>query len=433
MSDSQETIDASREVRGAMNPSDSPRGSFGVDWWTLLTDPGFLRDPYPELKRIRELAPIHYDPASGVYFVLGYREFGLMAKTPQMGRDTRFWATGWNSPENRLRDPATYELFTEFQPQMINANAPDHRRMRGVYEKAFRPGAMARYLPMIEAECQRLLDALPVDAPVDFMTAFANLLPHRVSLNLFDIPQAMDEQIAQWIAALSWLGNIITTAEQKREAQTAQREFKDYVRDHLASCKGDPGDGFIGLALAAFADETMDEDETLVNLVTLVSGGTATPTLLGNGMLALLRHPEQFEKLRTHRDLMRPAIEEMLRYEPGGNADLAALVIADRHPQDEVAAGSLAIGLVGAINRDPARFEDPDAFEIGRQPNPHSVFGGGPHVCLGAALVRMTAQVAFTAFMDRFPRIELAGEPVWWTHRSDQRGLHTLPLRLEQA
>ena len=117
MSDSQETNDVSREVRGVADPSDSLRASFGIDWWTLLTDPGFLRDPYPELKRIRELAPIHYDPASGVYFVLGYREFALMARTPEMGRDTRFWANGWSSPENKLRDPATYELFTEFQPR----------------------------------------------------------------------------------------------------------------------------------------------------------------------------------------------------------------------------------------------------------------------------------------------------------------------------
>lgn len=433
MSDSQETATASREVAGVMDPPGPAPASFGIDWWTLLTDPAFLRNPYPDLKRIRDLAPIHYDPASGVYFVLGYREFGLMAKTPQMGRDTRFWATGWNSPENRLRDPATYELFTEFQPQMINANAPDHRRMRGVYEKAFRPGAMARYIPMIEAECQRLLDALPVDAPVDFMTAFANLLPHRVSLNLFDIPQAMDEPIAQWIAALSWLGNIITTPEQKRDAQAAQREFKDYVRQHLASCKADPGAGFVGLALAAAADGTMDDEETLNNVVMLISGSRTTLTLLGNGMLSLLQHPAQFEKLRANRDLMRPAIEELLRYEPGSSLIPRAGITDFQCGKVRIPAGAMAIGLVGAINRDPARFDNPDVFDISRQPNPHSVFGGGPHICIGKALARMTAQVAFTALMNRYPRIELAGEPDWWTDRSDQRGLHTLPVRLSSA
>src|SRR5262249_10007683 len=203
-------------------------------------------------------APIHFDPASGIYFVTRYREFSQMAKTGQMGRDTRFWANGWSSEENRRRDPETYQLFTDFQPQMINANAPDHRRMRGVYDKAFRPGDMTRYLPMMEAECQRLLEALPVDAPFDFMTAFANPLPHRISLRLFDIPSEMDKKIAEWIAALSWLGNIVMTPAQKLEARTANREFKEYVRGHLASRSGNPGDGLISLSLAAAEAGTMN-------------------------------------------------------------------------------------------------------------------------------------------------------------------------------
>jgi hypothetical protein len=433
MSDTQEQSGASREVRGVAASSGSPLPSFGIDWWTLLTDPQYLGNPYPELKRIRELAPIHYDSVSGIYFVMGYRAFSQMAKTPQMGRDTRFWANGWSSPENQLRDPATYELFTEFQPQMINANAPDHRRMRGVYDKAFLPGGMARYLPMMEAECQQLLDALPVDTTVDFMTALGNPLPHRISLKLFDIPAEMDEQIWQWIAALSWLGNIVMSPDQKRQAQNAQREFKDYVRGHLASRSSEPGNGFINLALAASAAGTMNDEETLNNVVMLISGSRTTLTLLGNGMLTLLRYPAQFEKLRANRDLMRSAIEEMLRYEPGSSIIPRAGIEDFVCGGVRIPAGSLAIGLVGAINRDPARFKDPDVFDITRQPNTHHAFGGGPHICIGKALARMTAQVAFNALMDRFPRIELAGEPVWWTDRSDQRGLESLPLRLARA
>jgi cytochrome P450 len=433
MSNSQELEIAATEAPLAAVPRLDPPPSFGVDWWTMLTDPGFLRHPYPELNRIRDLGPIQFDPASGIYFVLGYRQFAQMAKTPQMGRDTRFWATGWSSAENRLRDPETFELFTEFQPQMINANAPDHRRMRGVYERAFRPGAMARYLPMIEAECRRLIDALPEGVSFDFMTTFANVLPHRVSLNLFDIDHEMDEPIAKWIAALSWLGNIITTPEQKREAKVAQREFKQFVREHLAACQGDPGDGFVGLALAAAANGTMDDEETLNNVVMLISGSRTTLTLLGNGMYSLLKHPDQFNALRADRGLMKTAIEEMLRHEPGSSLIPRAGVSDFVCGGVQIPAGSLAIGLVGAINRDPSRFENPDAFDIQRQPNPHSVFGGGPHVCIGKALARMTAQVAFNALMDRFPRIELAGEPDWWTDRSDQRGLHALPLRLSRA
>ena len=430
MSEGQETLPASPAAPGAMEPTGFRPPSFGIDWWTMLTDPEYLRNPYPELKRIRQLASIHYDSASGIYFVLGYREFGLMARAPELGRDIRHWSNGWSNPEYRVRDPVSYELFREFQPQMINANPPDHRRMRGVFEKAFRPVNMARFLPMIEAECQRLLDGLPVDTPFDFMTEFANLLPHRVSRNLFEIPAALDGQLAKWIAALSWIGNIILTPDQKREAQIAQHEFKAFMRNHLASRTSDPGDGFIGMAMAAFADGTMDEDENLNNLVMLVSGSRTTLTLLGNGLVTLLRHPAQFAKLRANRDLMRSAIEEMLRYEPGSSIIPRAAVRDFQCGDVLIPAGALAIGLVGAINRDPAGFKDPDTFDIARESNPHYVFGGGAHICIGKALARMTAQVTFTALMDRYPRIELAGEPVWWVDRSDQRGLHRLPLRL---
>jgi cytochrome P450 len=424
---------ASRAGAGGTEPSGSRPPYFGIDWWALLADPEYLSNPYAELKRIRKLAPVHHDPASGIYFVLGHSEFALMARAPEMGRDTRLWTDGWNTSKNKLHDPAGHQLFSEFQSQMTNANAPDHRRMRAVYEKAFRPGTLERHLPMIKAECQRLLDALPVDSPVDFMTAFANLFPRRVSLRLFEIPASMDKQLAHWVTALSLIGNVIMTPDQKRDAQTALREFKAYLQGHLASRTGDPDDGFIGLALAASADGTMDDDETLNNLVTLIAGGTATATLLGNGLLTLLRHPAQFEELRARRHLMRPAMEEMLRFEPGSSIIIRVAIKDFQCGSVCIPAGSLAIGLVGAINRDPARFAEPDVFDISRTPNPHFVFGGGAHICIGAALVRMTAQVGFDAFMDRFSRIELAGDPVWWTHRSDQHGLQTLPLRLGQV
>lgn len=423
----------SLQARGAETSFVALPPSFGIDWWTMLMDPDFLKNPYPELKRIRELAPIHYDPESGIYFIMGYDEFSHMAKTKLMGRDTTYWANGWNSPENRLKDPETYELFTEFQPQMINANPPDHLRMRGVYGKAFRQGDMARYLPMIEAECQKLLDTLPVDTPFDFMEAFGNPLPHRISLNLFGIPEDMVEPINRWIAALSWLGNIVMTPEQKREAKTAQDEFKDFVRRHLDSFKADPGDGLMSLALAAAEDGTMNEEETVNNVVMLISGSRTTLTLLGNGLLTLLKNPDQFQKLRDNRGLMRTAIEEMLRYESGSAIIPRAGVKDFRCGDVVIPAGSLAIGLVGSINRDPARFKDPDTFDVARNPNHQLAFGGGPHVCIGKALARMTAKVAFDALMDRFPHIELAGEPEWWTDRSDQRGLHALPVRLTSA
>lgn len=412
------------------NGAASAPADTGINWWGMLTDPAYLADPHAELKRLRALGPVQYDAASGIYFVLGHGAFRQMATAPEMGRDTRLWTNGWSTPENRQRDPLSYDLFSEFQRQMVNANPPEHRRMRDVYEKAFRPAQMAQLLPMIEAECRRLLDVLPVDTPVDFMTAFANHLPLRVSRTMFGIPPEMDRQLAQWNAALIKIGDIMMTPDQKREALAALRAYKAYLRGHLAARRDSPGDGLVGLALGALADGTMDEEETLNNLLGLVSGNETTVTLLGNGLLTLLRHPAQFDRLRSNMHLLRSAIEEILRYEPSINFILRVAIQDFQCGDVRIPAGSLAIGLVGAINRDPARFEDPDTFDIARQPNAQSIFGGGPHVCIGAALARMEAQVGFTALLERFPRIELAGEPVWWVDRTNQRGLRSLPVRL---
>ncbi|NDV85389.1 cytochrome P450 [Aurantimonas aggregata] len=418
------------DVANAYAP-DFPPDISGVDWWAMLADPAYLADPYAALKRIRDLAPVHQDPVSGIYFVLGHDAFRRMATAPEMGRDTSLWRDGWNSPENRLRDPLSFELFGEFQPQMTNANPPEHRRMRAVYEKAFREASLAWLRPAIASECADLLDSLPLDAPVDFMAAFANPLARRVTRVAFELPAEMDAQVAEWVAALSLVGNIIMSPEEKRDALSALRAFKAYLRDRLTA--GIDPNGLLALAQASHADGTMDEEESLTNLVTLVSGGAATATLLGNGMLALLRHPAEFGRLRADRALVGSAVEEMLRYEPGGSFILRVAIRDYRCGDILVPAGSLAIGLVPAITRDPAQFDDPDRFDIGRRPNPHQVFGGGPHICLGKALVRMTAEAAFARLAERFGRIELACNPVWWTHRSDQHGLHSLPLRFGHA
>ncbi|WP_319772111.1 cytochrome P450 [Breoghania sp.] len=407
--------------------------SFDIDWWTMLADPGFLTNPYPDLKRIRELAPVHFDPVSGVYFVMGHKEFAQMAKTQAMGRDTTYWANGWSSPENRKNDPETYELFIDFQPQMINANAPDHRRMRGVFDKAFRPRDMMRHLPMIEDECRKLLDEMPVGEPFDFMAGLGNPLPNRISLKLFEIPEEMEGQIGKWISDLSWLGNIVMTPEQKRNAKQSNKDFKQFVKEHLERLRANPGDGPISMALAAAEDGTMDEEETLNNVVMLISGSKTSLTLLGNGLVSLLKHPDQFAQLRADRSLMPRAIEEMLRFEPGSSIIPRAAVEDFQCGEVLIPAGALAIGLVGSINRDPERFDDPDTFDITRKPNHHSAFGGGAHICIGKALARMTTEVAFNALMDRFGRIDLAGEAEWWTDRSDQRGLWSLPLIVSPA
>jgi cytochrome P450 len=406
--------------------------SSAIDWWTMLTDPDYLANPHPHLKRIREMGPVHKDTASGIFFVLGHEEFDMMTRAREMGRDTRLWNNGWNRPENKEQDSLSYELFSEFQRQIVNSNPPDHRRMRDVYEKAFRPSQIPSFRPMIEDECQRLVDDLPVDIPIDFMAEFANHLPLRVSRNLFEIPAEMDAQMAEWNKSLIKIGDIMMSTDQKRKALTALREYKAYLLDHLESRRGNPGNGLINVALEAWDNGTMDEEETLNNLKGLVTGNETTVNVLGNGLLTLLRHSDQFEKLRSHPDFMSTAIEEMLRFEPSINFILRVAIKDFQCGEVLIPAGSLALGLIGAINRDPARFNDAEIFDVARNPNAQLIFGGGPHVCIGASLARLQIQIAFTALLERFSQIELAGEPVWWSDRTNQRGLQSLPVKLNR-
>lgn len=405
-----------------------------IDWWPTLMDQAFLKKPYPTLKRLQRLGPLHRDPDSKVFFVLGHGAFSRILKAPEMGRDTRNWKGGWYTPEYEKSDPVGYALFSGSQPQMINCDGDDHARMRRVYTPAFRAQMMQDLIPMIQTETARLIDKIPTGETVNFIKAFAGPLPLRILCNLFDIPPAMDADISRWSAALIRMADIMMTADQKQQALDAQIEFKAYLREQIAVRRGTPGDSLMDMAIRALDEGTLNEEETLTNLVSmLIAGHETTVTLIGNGLFLLLENPDQMAALRRDRTLMRTAIEECLRVEPGGNMIVRVAKTDFEIEGQTIPAGSLVLGLIGGINRDPARFDNPDQFDISRTPNLHLTFGGGAHVCIGAPLARLEAQTAFSALLDTFSKIELVGEPEWRLDRLNARGLADLPIRLERA
>lgn len=399
------------------------------DWWGLLTDREFLRDPYAALVLLREAGPVHLDRRSGIYFVLGHRAFTRVAEAPEMGRDTRLWADGWARPGGAEHDPVGHRLYSDFTPQMINADPPDHGRMRGVFRPDFLPAAIAALAPMITAETRSLLDAMPAAGTVDMIEHLAAPLPLRVLRNMFEMPASMDAQIASWSATLIKLNDVMLSQEEKQEAQAALDAFKGFLRGHLDARRRCPHAGMIDSVITAADQGVLSEEETLTNLVAmLIAGHETTVTLIGNGLLLLLQHPAELARLRADRSLMRTAVEECLRFWPGGNLILRVARESLVVEGVEIRRGALVIGLVGAINRDPSRFERPDVVDIGRRPNPHITFGRGVHVCIGAPLARLEAQIAFDLLLDRFPRLALAGEPEWRLDRINARGLASLPV-----
>ncbi|MFC3051552.1 cytochrome P450 [Kordiimonas pumila] len=411
--------------------SNSPTNST-TDWWGTITDHAFITTPFPTLHELLKEGPIHHDTYSDIYFILGHAEFQQIMKSPDMRRDTRLWKDGWNTEEYRAKDPVGFELLSGNQPQIINNDGADHKRMRDVYTPAFRAQMMKNLSPMIEAECGQLLNQLPVSEPVDFVKAVAGPLPLRVMCNLFDIPSTLDEEIGRWSAAIIRLADILLTDAQKEEALDAQNNFKAYLKEEIAIRRHKDGNSLMDMAIKALDNGTMTEEETLINLMSMVlAGHETTVSLLGSGMYLLLKNPDQRQKLHADRSLMHKAIEEMLRVEPSGTMILRIAAKECEIGGTKIPEGAMVMGMISATNYDPRRYENPFVFDITRTPNPHQTFGGGPHVCIGAPLSRLEASIVFSSILDKFSKIEFAGKPEWRLDRLNARGLASLPIQVE--
>lgn len=403
----------------------------GHDWWSMLTDPAFLADPYPRLRELQAQGPVHQDERSGIYFILGHQAFSQVIRSHRIGRDTRLWKNGWNSEEYRAQDPVGHALYSGIQPQMINVDGADHQRMRGMWEAAFRPQAIKDMEGMIRAEADKLLSRLPDRGEVDIIRDFAGPMPLRVLANLLGLPPEMDDNIHRWSEALIRVADVMVSDECKQQALDALEACKDFLRGFLAERRAAGDTSMTSIILRAQDQGVLNEEETLVNMVSmLIAGHETTVTLIGNGLLLLLRNPEQMARLRADRSLVRSAVEEFLRCEPGGNMILRVAKEDVDICDVPIPAGSPILGMIGAVNRDPARFDDPDSVDVGRPANAHFTFGGGPHVCLGASLARLEGQVAFNALLDRWSDIELAGAAQWRVDRLNARGLACLPVRV---
>ena len=406
-----------------------------IEWWGAITDPTYQTDPYPLLREMRERGPIHFNEMCGSHFVVSHEVFTRISRSKSFGNDPRLLKNPYDSSEARKKDPLTYNLFHAFQPQMLNVNAPDHRRMRGVYERFFTPTAAARRESLIREATLSLLDKMPDEGEIDLMSTFAQHLPFRIIMSMFEIPVSHYETIASWGEPIIFLSEFIMSPEEKQEAVTALTDFKALLRDFIEHRRAHPGDGAIDAVIAAGPpDGPLNDEESVTNLLTiLVSGYKTSVSFMGNSVYALVTNPDQMARLRKDRGLMKNAVEEVMRYEPGA-CIIPRIVNEDIQIEDKLfPKGSACFGMVCALNRDPAVFQDPDRMDIARNPNPHMTFGGGAHHCLGAPLARLEGQIAFGMLLDRFSRIELADEPKWIPNRITNHCLERLPLHVKRS
>lgn len=382
-------------------------------------------DPYPIYRRLREIDPIHQSHF-GYWVISRYRDVDTVLHAPAASSEfyrNETWA-------NR-RGGAESPLMRSVQDWMLMLDGPAHRRIRRVIGEVFTRSSVERLRPRISTETNRLLSVMG-EGESDLIECLALPLPVTVICELLGFPARDRDHCRRWTEQISRVIDPSITSEDTVGMNAAEVEFREYVADQLDERRSVPREDILSLLLHAEVDGVrLTDREIIANVLFLfVAGHETTVNLIGNGMLALLRHPDQLQMLRDNPGMISDAITEITRYD-------APVQIVSRILTDEVRLedatlpeGAKVMLLLGAASRDPARYPDPDRLDLTRTGTRTLAFSGGPHYCIGAALGKLETSIVLTELLRRFSKIELASEQLVWRPNVSFRGLRELPLEL---
>jgi cytochrome P450 len=383
-------------------------------------------DPQPLWARIRDEEPVHraIGPETGraFWFLTRYDDCLEALMDPRIGKEFRK-----HLDEEQIAAQPQSAFEDQLGRNLLSLDPPDHTRLRKLVNRAFTPRVVRELEPRIEEIVADLLDAAEKRGEMDVIADFGVPLPVTVIAELLGVPLEDRDNFREWSKALIGLD--------VDDAERAAFSFVTYLNELIERRSQDLGDDLLSrLIEAEEAGESLDRTELLSMMVLLlIAGHETTVNLVGNGLLALLDHPEQHELLRREPELIGSAVEEMLRF--NGPVEIPP----PRWAFDDVEIGGVVVPkgelvapVLLAANRDPDRFADPDAFDVTRRPNDHIAFGHGIHFCLGAPLARLEASVAFARLLERFERIELAveRESLRWSGGLLIHGVDELPVVL---
>jgi cytochrome P450 len=390
--------------------------------------PSFYADPFPTYRALREHAPVKRMPDGSLFLT-------RWADLDRIYRDTRTFSSD-KAEEFRPKYGEGTPLYEHHTTSLVFNDPPLHTRVRRLIAGALMPRALAAMEPGLVALVDRLLDAMAdrVGGEVDLIADYAAAIPVEVIGNLLAVPHEERGPLRGWSLAILGALEPVVTPEAAARGNAAVEEFLAYLRTLVArrrAAPGDPNADVLTRLIAGEADgERLAERELLHNCVFLLNAGHETTTnLIGNGLEALLRFPEERARLLAEPGLIGTAVEEFLRYESSnqlGNRRAAADTEIGGVP---VPVGTLITLCIGAANRDPERFPDPERLDVARQPNRHLAFAGGAHMCAGMNLARMEGRIAIGRFLARFPGYGAASAPVRGG-RTRFRGFLSLPVRL---
>lgn len=393
-----------------------------------LLDPEVLANPYPLFQQLREEDPVHWDPFLHAWVVTRYADVLEVLHT--------FSADRTPTPE-QLAAMGLEHLSPIAQlmvKQMLFMDASAHARLRGLASVAFTPARVNDLKSHIQKIVNDLLDAVQNQGQMDVMTDLAEPLPAIVTAEMLGVPVSDRHKLKTWSANFAeMLGNFQHNPERAQLMLQTVDEMTGYFRDAVREIKQHPREGLIHSLLSAEIDgDHLAEEEVVANtIVTMVGGQETTTNLIGNGVLTLLRNPEQMERLKSDLSLIPDAVEEMLRYE-SPSQHTARLAPSDRILGGKhISKRQAVIAVMAAANRDPERFPDPDRFDIKRKDNRHLAFGYAAHFCFGAPLARAEGQIVFETLLGRMPKLRLEPQKLVWRTNLGLRGLTSLKVRFD--
>jgi cytochrome P450 len=415
----------------------------------LLVTPEGRADPYPRYARIRSTAPV-FRSGMGTWIMTRYADCQRVLRVPQFGKEQAVDALAraraarmahWEIGDQEFEDLVE---FLGPRQSILTLNPPDHTRLRNLVSRAFTPSTVEALRPHVVVLCDRLLDDMAERAAagetVDVMTALAFPLPVAVIGELLGVPPEDRTQFQDLVRASTRAIEPVATAEDMRLARSARREMERYFQSLVAERRRRPTDDLLSELIAVRdGSDGLSEDELIASAILLFAAGFETTTnLIGNGLLALLRHPEQLARVRDGADrgdepALARAVEELLRWDSPVQLDVRMAFEDVEVGGTRISAGEGVMTLLGAANRDPQRFSDPETFDVGRDEGPPMSFGSGIHFCLGAALARMEGQVVLARLLARFGDIELRSDDIRYRDRITLRGLVDLPVGLTAA
>jgi cytochrome P450 len=392
----------------------------------------FYRNPYPVYEYLRRHDPVHWNPQWGGWLLTRYKDVSAVLRDAEhfsnVGRMSKFL--------NQLPGDIRKELkpFEDhFQRGLINSDPPDHTRIRALLSKTFTPRLIESQRARVQLLVNDLLDAVAENGGMDVIADFAFLLPVAVIGDMLGIPVGDRAQFKQWADDINaFVGTGSAVSQSGGQAQKSLLELREYFRGLIELRRSYPREDLI-TALASAEDQgrLCNDGELLSVCVTLLLAGyETTMSFIGNATLALLNHPLQLEKLIQEPYLFPNAVEELLRFEGPIHRQWRVAAADVELDGKQIAKGQLVGAMLGAANRDPEQFPDPDRLDINRQNVRHVAFGFGIHFCLGAPLARLEGEIALRTLLSRFPRMRLAIRELSWRQEITIHGLKSLPIVL---